>query len=155
MNDDQWKEAREMAKHSDSFTIPKDIKWTVEDFKDLYFTMVDFKKRFFERRKKTMMRAKMKVTEVDSFEKGVEPKTFESLKFSAVCKSDGYPADGSDENNTFAKWTPSAELKMTITNPALFGKFTVGQEFYVDFTPTVLHNANLLITEDTQSFREK
>ena len=69
------------------------------------------------------MRAKMKVT-------AVEPQ----LKMSAVCKNDGYPADGSDENNTFAKWTPSAELVMSVTNPALAGKFEVGQEFYVDFT---------------------
>jgi hypothetical protein len=59
----------------------------------------------------------------------------EALVFSAVCKSGGYPADGSDENNSFAKWTPSAELKMSITNPALIGKFFIGQEFYVDFTP--------------------
>jgi len=79
------------------------------------------------------MRAKMKVTEVDSFERGNEEKTFESLKFSAV-SANQYPVDGSDENNTFAKWTPSADLKMVITNPALFGKFHVGQEFYVDFT---------------------
>ena len=76
-----------------------------------------------------MMRAKIKVTSVKPGE------TYEELTFNAVSKSDGYPADGSDENNTFAKWTPSAELNMTITNPNLIGKFTVGQEFYVDFTP--------------------
>ena len=75
------------------------------------------------------MRAKMKVSAVTQHNE-----TCEELEFSAVCKSDGYPADGSDENNTFAKWTPSATLKMTITNPALVGKFTQGQEFYVDFT---------------------
>jgi hypothetical protein len=59
----------------------------------------------------------------------------ESLSFSAVCKNDGYPDNGLDENNTFATWTPTAELKMEVTNPALFGKFAIGQEFYVDFTP--------------------
>jgi len=75
-----------------------------------------------------MMRAKMKVAAV------VNHGGCETLTFYAVSKSDGYPADGSDENNTFAKWTPTAELNMTITNPALIGKFTVGQEFYVDFT---------------------
>ena len=76
------------------------------------------------------MRAKMKVAAVTQHNE-----TCEELEFSAVCKNDGYPADGSDENNTFAKWTPSATLKMTITNPALVGKFTQGQEVYVDFTP--------------------
>lgn len=76
-----------------------------------------------------MMRAKMKVVATKQHNE-----TCEELEFSAVAKNDGYPADGSDENNTFAKWTPSASVKMTITNPALVGKFTPGQEFYVDFT---------------------
>ncbi len=75
------------------------------------------------------MRAKLKVSNVDPYEGG------ENLTFSAVCKSDGYPEDGSDENNTYATFTPMAELKMTVNNPNLLGKFEVGQEFYVDFTP--------------------
>ena len=78
---------------------------------------------------KTTMRAKMRVA-------GVKTESYgEVLNFSAVAKSGGYPEDGSDENNTFAKWTPTAEVKMTIQNPDLYGKFTLGQEFYVDFTP--------------------
>lgn len=46
---------------------------------------------------------------------------FEELDFAAVCKSDGYPSGGVDENNTFALYTPSAVLRMNITNPALVG----------------------------------
>lgn len=76
------------------------------------------------------MRAKLKITNVESC-----GENYENLTFSAVSKSDAYPEDGSDENNTFARWTPTAELKMTITNPDLIGKFVEGQEFYVDFTP--------------------
>ncbi len=75
------------------------------------------------------MRAKMRVSSVES-----NSPEFERLYFSAVCKSDGYPEDGSDENNTYATWTPSAELSMSITNPALIGQFKVGDTFYVDFT---------------------
>jgi hypothetical protein len=75
------------------------------------------------------MRAKMKVVSVKQ-----HSDNYEELEFSAVCKNDGYPEDGSDENNTFAKWTPSATCKMSITNPALIGKFSEGQMFYVDFT---------------------
>ena len=78
-----------------------------------------------------MMRAKMRVTSTKKHEQ-VEQ---DDLMFSAVAKSDGYPEDGSDENNSYARWTPMAELKMSIQNPNLIGKFTVGQEFYVDFTP--------------------
>lgn len=75
-----------------------------------------------------MMRAKMKVTKVEQYE------NYENLTLNAVCKSGGYPADGSDEDNTFAKFTPTAELKMSINNPALLGKIKPGQKFYVDFT---------------------
>ena len=76
------------------------------------------------------MRAKLKVARVEGVGNGVE-----ELFFTAVSKSDGYPDDGSDEDNTFAKWTPFAELKMSISNPALIGTFKEGQTFYVDFTP--------------------
>jgi len=75
------------------------------------------------------MRAKLKVSKVESYT------GCENLHFSAVCRSEGYPEDGSDENNTYATFTPMAELKMTVNNPKLLGKFEVGQEFYVDFTP--------------------
>ena len=74
------------------------------------------------------MRAKMRVNQVSG-----NGQT-EVLHFNAVAKNEGYPADGSDENNSFAMWTPSAELTMTITNPALIGKFQPGQTFYVDFS---------------------
>ena len=57
-----------------------------------------------------------------------------SAKFHAVCKSDGYPADGSDEDNSYAKFSPSAELTINVQNPALKGQFKPGQKFYVDFT---------------------
>lgn len=75
------------------------------------------------------MRAKIRVSQVVN-----HSETCETLHFNAVAKNDGYPADGSDENNTFAKWTPSAELKLTVTNPDLIGKFEPGEAFYVDFT---------------------
>ena len=78
-----------------------------------------------------MMRAKLQVSKVETFEGATQ----EYVVFHAVAKSDGYPPDGADEDNTFARWTPSADLKMTITNPALLGKFAVGQKFYVDFSP--------------------
>ena len=80
----------------------------------------------------TAMRAKMRVASVTKYG---EPPTQVNLTFGAVGKSDGYPPDGSDENNTFAKYTPNASLQMSIQNPALLDKFQEGQQFYVDFTP--------------------
>jgi hypothetical protein len=77
----------------------------------------------------TAMRAKMRVTSA------TDSTGSTTLFLNAVCKSGGYPPDGTDEDNTFATWTPSASLQMTITNPALLGKFKAGDTFYVDFTP--------------------
>ena len=74
------------------------------------------------------MRAKFRVTDVQKFEGG------ERITFAAVGPATDYGADGLDENNTFARWTPSAEASIYIANPALFGQYQVGQEHYADFT---------------------
>ncbi|TSD89073.1 hypothetical protein FFK22_008820 [Mycobacterium sp. KBS0706] len=75
------------------------------------------------------MRAKMKIARVEKHSSECE-----TLHFHAVCRSDGYPADGSDENNTYAKFSPSGTLSLTVANPALIGKFAEGEEYYLDFT---------------------
>lgn len=76
----------------------------------------------------TTMRAKMKINSIEQYG------TSEKLNFAAVCAK-AYPADGSDEDNTFAKFSPSANLSIQITNPALLGQFKPGETYYVDFTP--------------------
>lgn len=76
-----------------------------------------------------IMRAKLKVSEVTLGE------NCDIVKMRAVCKDGAYPADGYDEDNTFAKFSPTAELSIQICNPALLGKFRPGQKVYVDFTP--------------------
>lgn len=77
----------------------------------------------------SIMRAKLQISSVTKLSK-----TCEQLKFHGVCKNGGYPADGSDEDNTFALFSPSVCLDITITNPALIGKFEPGEKFYLDFT---------------------
>lgn len=74
------------------------------------------------------MRAKLQIGRVE-----LHPSS-EKLVFHAV-PAKTYPADGSDEDNTYAKFSPSAVLEIQITNPALHGQFKPGQKFYVDFTP--------------------
>lgn len=76
------------------------------------------------------MRAKMEVESVKKLD------GLEILKLHAVSKPGNYPEDGSDEDNTYAKWTPSALMEIHIANPALHGQFKEGQKFYVDFTET-------------------
>lgn len=81
------------------------------------------------------MRAKMEVINVEELKHGSDGgKSHERLSFRAVPRSNGYPADGSDEDNTYAKWSPQADLSITVANPALFGQFERGQKYYVDFT---------------------
>lgn len=60
--------------------------------------------------------------------------TMETLEFSAVTDKPFNP-DGESDDNTFARWTPTGNLKMTVTNPALFGKFERDQKYYLHFTP--------------------
>ena len=43
--------------------------------------------------------------------------------------------DGSEENKSFSRWTPSANVVMVISNETPAAKaFKVGKEYYVDFT---------------------
>ena len=77
-----------------------------------------------------VMRAKMLVASVISHESGEG----ETLNFTAVSKSDPYDEDGSDENNTYAQFTPTANLSMEVVNPALLGKIKAGEAYYLDFT---------------------
>ncbi len=74
------------------------------------------------------MRAKMRLNSITKYDGS------ERLSFSAVAKSGSYPEDGSDEDNTFAKFSPDGKLEILVNNPALIGKFQVGEKYYVDFT---------------------
>ena len=75
------------------------------------------------------MRAKFQVTQINRHP------GCEVVHFAAIPKPSGYPADGSDEDNTYAKFSPSAKCEITIANPALIGKLNPGEKYYVDFTP--------------------
>lgn len=84
----------------------------------------------------TKMRAKVRVGSCIPYRNPETGETInETLNLYGVSRSDGYPADGSDENNTFAKFSPSVNFQIMVANPALFGQFEAGQTFYVDFTP--------------------
>lgn len=85
----------------------------------------------------TTMRAKLQVGFVQELFHGPDKaKSQETLTMHAVAASK-YPADGSDEDNTYAKFSPGASFVINIANPAnpaLFGKFAVGEKYYADFT---------------------
>jgi hypothetical protein len=79
------------------------------------------------------MRAKLQISSIDQAKSEAGDCLSERLHMHAV-SAKSYPADGSDEDNTFAKFSPSANFSITIANPNLFGQFNVGEKYYVDFT---------------------
>jgi len=83
----------------------------------------------------TKMRAKARVGAVLPTPGPDGKAVAERLVMHGVAKSTAYPEDGSDEDNTFAKFTPSLTFDIQIANPDLIGKFEVGQTFYVEFSP--------------------
>lgn len=74
------------------------------------------------------MRAKFYITQIEK-----PSESFEKLHFYPVTDKP-YGPDGENEDNTFARWTPSGELTLGITNPALIGTFKEGEKYYLDFT---------------------
>lgn len=76
----------------------------------------------------TSMRAKLQISSIN------RTAGCEQLKFHAVCPP-SFDKDGLHEDSTFSKFSPSATLEISITNPALHGQFNPGDKFYVDFTP--------------------
>ncbi len=81
------------------------------------------------------MRAKVRVGAIIPGNPQHDGNPTEALTLFGVAKSGAYPEDGSDENNSFARWSPSVTFSMHIANPDLVGTFEVGDTFYVDFIP--------------------
>lgn len=79
-----------------------------------------------------MMRAKMKVLSVEATEYGETIKA--APVTTPVAGKPDYGPNGESEDNTFARFTPSGSLSLTVNNPDLIGKIKPGQKFYVDFT---------------------
>lgn len=80
------------------------------------------------------VRAKMKCVEIatreanrfDQETRKLIPGTNEVVKLSAV---------QGDENKPWSQYTPQASVELYITNPEAVKQFTVGGEYYVDFSP--------------------
>lgn len=81
-----------------------------------------------------MMRAKMQVHTVKRIVGHDGNVTGEELSFYPVCGNAPFGPNGESEDNTFARYTPSGSMSLTVNNPDILGKFKPGQKFYVDFT---------------------
>lgn len=82
------------------------------------------------------MRAKLQIGSITQNKSEDGSVASEQLHFHGVSKKEPYDDSGLDEDNSFAKFSPSVALDITIANPALIGQFKEGEKFYVDFTPT-------------------
>lgn len=58
----------------------------------------------------------------------------EEVHFSAVCGNVKFGPNGENEDNSYARWTPTGSMKLAITNPNLYGAFKEGKRYYVDIT---------------------
>ncbi|MEB7925463.1 hypothetical protein NGJ69_17240 [Atlantibacter hermannii] len=47
----------------------------------------------------------------------------------------GAVTTGSVENESWSKYTPSGQLQMVVSNPAAFGQFEQGKEYFIDIQP--------------------
>ncbi len=72
------------------------------------------------------MRAKMQIQSITREIGGYR----ETVVMSAV-----YGGSTNDEDNSFAKTTPSGKIELAIANKELHGVYQPGDTFYVDFTP--------------------
>ena len=79
------------------------------------------------------MRAKMYVTGAVEGSKQDGKVTCETVYFACVSDKPFGP-EGESEDNSFARYSPSGQLNITINNPNLVGAFHPGQKFYLDFT---------------------
>jgi hypothetical protein len=77
-----------------------------------------------------VLRLKMSVSSVKRHADGEGNITLEEISFGAV-----YGKEDS-ANAQWSKWTPSAQLTMTVSNPKAFGKVLPGQFVFVDLIPT-------------------
>lgn len=79
------------------------------------------------------MIAKFQLVEVKQLGPSPEEVTQENLRFIAVTEKP-FDKDGTSDDNSFARWTPTGNLEMAVTNPALFGEFKTGEKYYLHFT---------------------
>ncbi len=78
---------------------------------------------------KMTMRAKFRVIKIETF-----PEHQQQVLHMSAVSHQPFDKDGVSEDNSFARWTPSGELKMVITNPKLKSALKEGEAYYLDFT---------------------
>lgn len=77
-----------------------------------------------------MLRLKMSVSSVRRVADSNGDISAEELELTAV-----YSNDPGSANAQWSKYTPSAQLRMHVSNPAAFGRVLPGQFVFVDLTP--------------------
>jgi hypothetical protein len=55
------------------------------------------------------------------------------LTFIPIPKEGGYSDGGLDNDNTYAYYSPSADIKIIVNNENMVGKFVLGDRFSISF----------------------
>jgi hypothetical protein len=63
-----------------------------------------------------------------------EGANYQNVSLNAVTEGP-FDENGNNEDNTFAKYTPSGLLHLSVTNESAIGFFVVGQKYYLDIVP--------------------
>lgn len=80
------------------------------------------------------VRAKMRVTGVSQTCNAVADEESQ-CKAVTVTLQPVFGGKDDEENRSWSKWTPSGELKLTITNPQAFEQLKIGKAYFVDLHP--------------------
>lgn len=88
-----------------------------------------------------MVRAKFKVVRIEASQtqrridptRGFEVVNMEMLEMRTIVMIPVY--GGSEENRKFWDASPSGEVRLGTINPEAWAAFSLGGEYYVDFTP--------------------
>lgn len=80
-----------------------------------------------------MVRAKFYVVDKRNSEYNGNPSSNITL-YGVFTSQDGRDGNATEENLIFGKYTPGADIHLTIVNPDAAAQFDIGKEYYVDFT---------------------
>lgn len=84
------------------------------------------------------VRAKLVCTNIRPWDDGA---TADPQKVGEVVTFEArYNGEDTPEDNNFSKYTPSASMDMSITNPELFNHFQVDKAYYFDISEAVPEN---------------
>lgn len=86
----------------------------------------------------TRVRAKVRVVELKTDLHNAPQSDPPQMQQVTVVAQPVFGGKDDEANREWSKWTPSGEIRLSITNPAAYEMFKLGKAYFVDFTPADL-----------------